>query len=235
MAFHYSPNITTNGLILYMDPANTKSYSGTGVTWSNLAIVNNGLLSSVTYNSTTKSFDTNATLATQSNNISCNTTTFADTGEYTLDFWVKLRTGIATSYSNTIFGNGIPSKSLVTLNTTTGTSWQLTFLSETGGTQYYFSAINDYNLINNWGNITLVFKSNRNIDFYLNSVYKQTVISTNTSFSVNQIASGYNSGPSPTYYNPLQGSISATKIYNRSLSSSEVERNYLSLKSRFGL
>ena len=67
MAFNYSPNITTDGLILYMDPANTRSYT-TGVTWSNLAIVNDGLLSSVTYNSTTKSFDTNVTLGTQSNN-----------------------------------------------------------------------------------------------------------------------------------------------------------------------
>lgn len=234
MAFHYSPNITTDGLILYMDPANTRSYTGTGVTWSNLAIVNDGLLSSVTYNSTTKSFDTNVTFSTESNNISCVGITFSDTNEYTLDFWVKFRPGIPTSTINTIFGYGISGTSIFTLNTTTATSWQPTFQSQTGGTQYYFTPIN-YDLTTNWGNITLVVKSNRNIDLYLNSVYKQTVITTNTSFSVNKIASGFNSGPPPTYYHALQGSISATKIYNRALSLNEVERNYLSLKSRFGL
>ena len=242
MAFHYSPNVTTDGLILYMDPINTKSYPGTGLTWSDISgLVHTyngnigGTLSSVTYNSTSNSFDTNAIFATQSNNISCGAITFADAGEYTLDFWVKLRTGITTNYSNTIFGNGIPSSSLVTLNTLSGISWQITFISNTGLTQYYWSPINDYDLINNWVNITLVFKSNRNIDFYLNGVYKQTVIPTNTSFYINKIASGYNSGAAPTIYNPLQGSISATKIYNRALKATEVDRNYKALSSRFGL
>lgn len=229
MAFHYLPNITTNGLILYMDPANTKSYSGTGVTWSNLAIVNDGLLSSVTYNSTTKSFDTNVTLATQSNYISCNTITFADTNEYTLDVWVKLRVGIGST-ANTLFGADT-SYPFVLISCNTGNTWFTRFCNSSN-TYYNFAVITGFNLEQNWGNITLVVKSNRNIDYYLNGVYRETIATTNTSLVINKIASGYSS--SGTYYS-LQGSISATKIYNRALSSSEVERNYLSLKSRFGL
>jgi hypothetical protein len=84
----------------------------------------------------------------------------------------------------------------------------------------------------NWGNITFIIKSNRNIDFYFNGIYKGSVSTTNTLFIINRIASGFTGG---IFYYPLQGSISATKIYNRSLSSTEVLQNFNSLKSRFGL
>lgn len=231
MAFHYSPNVTTNGLVFYMDPINTKSYTGTGITWSDISGSNiGGTLSSVTYNSSSKSFDTNVIFGTQSNNISCGTITFADTNEYTLDFWVKLRTGIGST-TNSIFGTGTNTNPLVFISCNTGNTWFPRFTSLSNIT-YDFTGIIDYNLEQNWANITLVFKSNRNIDFYLNSIYKSTITPTNTSITINKIASGYSLGG--TYFS-LQGSISATKIYNRALSTTEVERNFLSLKSRFDL
>jgi hypothetical protein len=37
MAFHFSPKIVTDGLVLYLDAANLKSYSGTGSTWFDLS------------------------------------------------------------------------------------------------------------------------------------------------------------------------------------------------------
>jgi hypothetical protein len=36
MAVQYNPGIVTDGLVLYLDAANRKSYSGTGTTWRNL-------------------------------------------------------------------------------------------------------------------------------------------------------------------------------------------------------
>ena len=228
MAFHYSPKIVNSGLIFYMDPINTKCYTGTGITFSDLISPSVSTLLGPSYNSTTKSFDTNATLATQSNSISCNTITFADTSEYTLDFWVKFRTGIPTTL-NSIFGAG--SSSYFALNSTSGGgSWYPTFVNSLSIT-YYLTTIN-YNLEQNWGNITFIIKSNRNIDFYFNGIYKGSVSTTNTLFIINRIASGFTGG---IFYYPLQGSISATKIYNRSLSSTEVLQNFNSLKSRFGL
>ena len=41
------PNINRNGLVLYLDAANTKSYPGSGTTWANLLPYNNGSFSSV--------------------------------------------------------------------------------------------------------------------------------------------------------------------------------------------
>ena len=45
MAFSYSPKIVTDGLVLYLDAENTRSYPGTGTTWSDLSRDgNNGTL-----------------------------------------------------------------------------------------------------------------------------------------------------------------------------------------------
>lgn len=37
MATNYSPRVVTDGLVLYLDAANPKSYSGSGTTWSDLS------------------------------------------------------------------------------------------------------------------------------------------------------------------------------------------------------
>jgi hypothetical protein len=37
MAFNYSPKIVTDGLVLYLDAANPRSYPGTGTTWYDLS------------------------------------------------------------------------------------------------------------------------------------------------------------------------------------------------------
>ncbi len=37
MAFHHSPRIVTDGLVLYLDAANSKSYPGSGTNWYDLS------------------------------------------------------------------------------------------------------------------------------------------------------------------------------------------------------
>ena len=52
MALAHSPRIVTDGLILALDAANTKSYPGSGTTWTDLSGKgNNGTLNGPTYNS----------------------------------------------------------------------------------------------------------------------------------------------------------------------------------------
>ena len=53
MAFNFSPKIVTNGLVLALDAANTKSYPGSGTVWSDLTPNgNNGALTNgPTFNS----------------------------------------------------------------------------------------------------------------------------------------------------------------------------------------
>ena len=54
MAFNYSPKIVTDGLVLYLDAANTKSYPGTGTVWTDISRTNNNgtLTNGPTYTST---------------------------------------------------------------------------------------------------------------------------------------------------------------------------------------
>lgn len=52
MASSIAPNIVTDGLVLYLDAANTKSYPGSGTTWTDIAAGNNGTLNNgPTFNS----------------------------------------------------------------------------------------------------------------------------------------------------------------------------------------
>ena len=45
MGFYRGPHIVTDGLVLYLDAANQKSYPGSGTTWANLLPYNNGSFS----------------------------------------------------------------------------------------------------------------------------------------------------------------------------------------------
>ena len=58
MSCQHSPKIITNGLILYLDSNNTKSYTGTGTTWYDLSGMNNHhtILNSPTLNTNPKRF-----------------------------------------------------------------------------------------------------------------------------------------------------------------------------------
>jgi hypothetical protein len=53
MSFHYSPKIVTDGLVLYLDAANTKSYVGSGVTIRDLLGISSAgtLINGPTYSS----------------------------------------------------------------------------------------------------------------------------------------------------------------------------------------
>jgi len=230
MATNYSPKIITNGLVFYMDPINASCYSGSGLTYSSLvSLSNSAIYASASYNSTTKSFDTNATTVTYDTIVYVPSITFADTSEYTLDFWVKVRNG-ATSF-NSLCGNG-GTNGWISLLLTSTSNWYPTFRDTPNGTYNDFSPITNIDL-QNWTNIVMIFKANRSIDLYVNGNFIQTVsIALNTSLTITRIASGYSS--SPNYY-ALQGSISATKFYNLALAATDVQRNFLALKGRFGL
>lgn len=240
MAFHYSPNITTDGLILYMDPINANSYTGTPLApfsggWNDLSRnMNSGaLVGGFTYDSGSKSFTVITATATTNAWISTNTTlSFADTSEYSMEFTVKLRAN-AESSLHCLCGNG-SSNPIVGISGT-GSSWRFFFRDASVGAIYSTaSLITNYDLSQKWGNICYTVSSDRSIRFYLNGVYvMNTSPSTSTTqLNVSRIGGGYASG---SFSYPFQGSISATRIYNKRLTDAEVLQNFNALKSRFGL
>jgi hypothetical protein len=229
MAFHYSPKIINSGLVLYMDPINTKCYTGTGSSWNNLISGVTGSLYGTysSYNTINKSFDTNSTSIFDNSGIVTETITFNDASTYTLDFWIKIRNGASTT-TNSLCGPGNTTQPWVLVYVTTTTNWFIRFRESITAT--YFDFTPSTTDITKWSNIVLVFNSNRVINLYLNGVFIGTTTPNNTSLTIRRLAAGYASGGN---YYPLQGSISATKIYNRNLSAIEVLQNYNALKTRF--
>ena len=227
------PNIVSDGLVLVVDAANTKSYLTGSTTWNDLT--GNGwggsLIGSASVNSGPDRFDTNCTTITDIGYLSTSSQlTFADASSYTFDFWVKMRANAEVT-GHSLLGRGSTNPWLpIYTGTTTGFSWNLRF-RDSVGTYNIFTTISDTN-IQNWTNITITADTSRNLSLYVNGVFRETIVLTTSLFYVSRIAGGYSSGGN--LYN-FQGSMSTAKFYNTTLSAAEILQNYNAQKSRFGL
>jgi hypothetical protein len=227
------PNIVTNGLVLALDAANTKSYPGSGTSWTDLS--GNGwggsLIGSASFSSGPNRFDTNCTTVTDTGYLSTSSQlTFADASSYTFDFWVKMRVNAGATFHSLLgIGTTNPWLSIFT-GSTTGLSWYVRF-RDNAAVYNDFTIITDTN-IQNWTNITITADTSRNLNLYVNGAFRQTIVLTTSLFNVSRIAGGYLSGANQ--YN-FQGSIASSKLYNRTLLAQEVLQNYNGQKSRFNL
>jgi len=220
MSYSFSPKIITEGLVLYLDAANTKSYS-TGTTWRDLSRGdNNGtLINGPTFNSANGGsivFDgVNDYVLTPTNDA-------FGVNQFTIDIWFKPN-GVQMQNSTLI----------CVASTANITNWQISFQQN----QLVFDAtptlFSSYVASNFWVNATLVRKStNTNgTDIYINSVINVSGTYTNTFSQVAGYRIGMNRG-SNAWYN---GNIGNIKIYNRALSVQEILQNYNATKSRYGL
>jgi hypothetical protein len=195
---------------------------------------NNGTLSNVSFfNQWPYSFDTNVTSVTDPNYLTCTSITFADTATYSFEFWIKNRTTPAATF-HSLMGRGSTNPWLLIehLNTT-GANWRPSF-RENNATFNNFNAITDYNISNQWAHIIFTVDSSRNISFYLNGSLRQTLsTAVSTTFTITRILGGYQSGVGEYY--SWRGLGSICRIYNKTLSLSEVLQNYNATKTRFGL
>lgn len=86
MALSHSPSIVTNGLQLYLDAANTRSYLGTGTTWSDLS--GNGRTGTLT-NGPTFSPDNKGIITCDGTNDTI-ITSVPTLSTFTLSMWIKI-------------------------------------------------------------------------------------------------------------------------------------------------
>ena len=223
-------NIVTDGLVLYLDAANTKSYPGSGTAWSDLSRSgNNGVLTNgPTFNSGNGGsivFDgTNDYAQTTSNPI-------ANDSSFTLETWVNF-----TNFNNSLFrpiidcGNlGVGSLGYCLAK---NTSNNLYLAINTG-----FVGISNTITNNIWYHIvaTASKTANYTMSIYLNSVLGTvnasaiTSVLTNSQTSI-RLMSNY---VGTVLYS--QGNIGITRIYNKALTPQEIQQNYNATKSRYGL
>jgi len=241
-------NVVTNGLVLALDAANTKSYPGSGTTWNDLSGNNysGSLVNTPTFNSTNgggivfNGTNQYGNLPISFANVSSSTCVFnlsfssVDTAVRGIMGYGNATTTYGCYVRLTSSGDGIPSSGNARLQfrvLDTGVSVNNTIIGSTNitaNTNYNIAFVmlpSSYKIYINGVEETLsVFSGLNNGKWVGNGI-------TATSTAIALGSQFYNN----VYQNYFAGILYTTQIYNRALSSQEVLQNYNALKSRFNL
>jgi hypothetical protein len=227
MAFHYSPKIITDGLVLYLDAANTKSYVSGSTSWSDISRGgNNGtLVNGPTYSSANGGFIVfDGTNDYTSFNIDASR--IYNAGELTFSIWYKVASSGADTSLLEIGGNYNNWSFYWDLVDPTGS---LSF-SVTG--DYVNRVISTTNTKTGaWFNSCGTFSSN-SAKIYTNGILQGT---RNSISLLNQSGTLEGRIANDSGNHVMGGNVALTQIYNRALSANEVLQNYNATKTRFGL
>lgn len=234
------PSILTNGLVMALDAANSKSYPGSGTTWTDLS--GNGNSGTLTNGPTFNSANGGTIIFDGvDDRISVSDFNYGRTG-CTVASWVKYN-ATTTGYKEGIVskwqtGAGIINEFI--LGSSQGVEG-----TAPGNPYFYIFNTNNQSVgiadtstimvVGTWYHVLGTFDG-LNVRIYLNGQYRG--ISTNsTSSTIKTVASqpiALASFGSTFQYN-TNCHISLAQIYNRALTPSEVLQNYNSQKSRFNL
>jgi hypothetical protein len=211
MGLSHSPSIVMNGLVLCLDAANSKSYPGSGTTWTDLSgNGRNGTLQ----NTPTYSSANGGTLVFNGTNQYVNTT-FATTAGQAVTYagWVYSTETTAT-YKNFI---------------DTRTQRPMIWWNTSGRIEF---DANDFTTTpvyrNQWVYVVLSKPSGSSSpSYYVNGF----LVGTGSVYSTPALT--------PTWLNretasgSWKGNCSIIQAYNRALTAAEIQKNYLATKSRY--
>jgi hypothetical protein len=243
MSFYYSPKIVTDGLVLYLDAANTRSYPTTGTTWTDLSRSEyNGVLT----NSPTFSTPNYGSILFDGID------DYVDFGTSGEDL-IRSSTTLTMSFACYCTGFGNPSGAFSWSPLAAIDKYQLGnsyrklafYLGKNGTTESIYC---EY--FNGLGGTTSVINSRTILNTFY--VFTTTIDATNARLYVNgnmvdeKVGITLNSNPLTseftigarinTGYNGwFKGNMFNTLFYNRALTSTEVLQNYNGIKSRYGL
>ena len=234
MSLSHSPKVVTDGLVLYLDAANQRSYPGTGTTWSDLKGSNNGTLTNgPTFDSANKGgivFDGTDDYC-QINN--------ADDLINSLDITVSIWINQHSIHTNTSFNSQINLFEIpAAASLGTQSSFYLTLRSGTVSFRYqkqtYQAQLSPSSSqeINVWRNY-IATSDSTSISLYKDG---QSLGSNSSTYSFSSFNGNYNGvrlGEAGYYNNHYDGQIGLFQMYNRALTGDEVRQNYLATRGRY--
>ena len=219
MGTKYNPNIVRDGLVYYIDAANSRCYSGSGITaYSLIGGIGGTLVNGVGFSSVNAGY---FSLDGTNDNINFGTVPANTTGTSTVAYWVKTTsstTGLPLSfdsYGGIYINRFTTGKILAFFDGSTGdnTSADVSIRSVNDGSWHYLSATTD-------GSTCSMY-----IDGVLDKTYSET-----PSFTT----SIYNSiGGQADGFNFINCFVSLAHIYNRALTAQEILQNYNATKKRY--
>jgi hypothetical protein len=233
MSFRYSPKTVTDGLVLYLDAANPKSYVSGSNSWKTLSKsgVNGNLINGPTFSSSNggsivfDSTDDYVRIGTGSDWYPMSNSAF------TFDVWIK----------SMGLGSGMLSSGIISLGY--GLTFNITSLGKLQTLVYdvitsgisYTTTVNVNVLDNNWHH-AVATNDGLTTKIYVDGVFN---VSSSATFYGDIKSSWYSSNfaigldannPSISRF---KGSISDVKVYNKALSVQEVLQNYNTKKSKY--
>jgi hypothetical protein len=223
------PNIIEDGLVLYLDAGNRKSYPGSGTTWfdksgrgnngtlTNGPTFNTGSLGSVVFDGV------NDQVYTTTGNV------FNIAGPGNISAVIKVNSTGSKSVTS-IFNILRLTNGIQIVFRDNGNTFGI---SRFGG-RYLLQITNQSNFPQQGEttHISVNF-SGSNISYYKNgNLIQSTSVAGNQSGLAPFIISGYNIG---IYNEAFTGNVYTTQVYNRTLSPQEVLQNYNATKGRFNL
>ena len=230
MGIAYNTNVVRNGLVLYLDAANKKSYPGTGTVWYDLS--GNGKNSTLTNSPT---FDGQNIVFDGINNycVLPDQAIPIQNTSYTLEAWIK-RSVLNAEHG--IIGD-------------LQYDWQSFYVNSANKLVSTHRRLSD-NLQNsitsvssisiNWTHVAVVFDITSGKKLYINGVLDNTSSST-VEFQYISANRGpkYFGMTNPNSFNVssrfFNGNISAFKGYIRSLSANEIQQNFNAMRGRYNV
>jgi hypothetical protein len=234
------PNIIDDGLVLYLDAGNRKSYPGSGTTWFDKSgRGNNGtLINGPTFNTGSLG---SVVFDGVNDYIGLGTPSVLNiTSNLTINSWVNLTIFPTNSNNSTIYEKGyiVPNEQTFFRFTTDSGVTSLDCGTYNGSnilTKLTLTGSNA-NLITtgSWNNLVGQYDGS-NWNIYVNgNLSSQTLTNQGPVPSAAPISIGA-AYIATGYARFLNGRIAITQVYNRALTASEILQNYNATKGRFGL
>lgn len=215
MSYHNGPRIVNDGLLFCIDPVSSKN-SGSTITDLGSQNCNGTLTNGASISSNYFLLDgTNDYIDFATNNIISNT--------ITIDIWLYISQAnntIIICAGDNVYNSGSWNWSIFAC--CSGASNNLVARADPGGGGFNLGSINSI-FLNQWNNIVI---TRNNGSFYRNGVLLGSATSSTTSDKVLRIGAA-----GGVYFN---GRIGPVRIYNKSLTSSEILQNYNATKARYG-
>lgn len=226
MAFSYSPKTVTDGLVLYLDSSNVKSYISGSTTWNDLSRnqltctlgsgtkYSSASLGGVYFSGSIASIPNSPSINFGTGSFTIELVTYLfNTNHYILD---KGAFGSTSGYAVAMQSNLLYFGMQGTVST--NFTLPLTTAGLTANNYYHILISCDRTLQTASFYINGVNKYNANISNQTGSLDSTTPLYVGSQFT-----------PSPNQIRYI------TRLYNKALSSTEVSQNYNAIKSRFGL
>jgi len=243
MGVFAGPDVSENGLVLALDAGNTKSYPGSGTTWTDLS--GRGRNGTLTNGPTYSSANGGSIVFDGTNDyIVCPAT--SDTqfnADFTVDAWVWIDSTVVSSRPDnqkdvTLFssnGSSVGTFGLFVTGTTTTAGTGLAIYQDNASLS---ASISQSVPLNSWVHLAFVRIGSTLYGFINGTRYTFTVTAGSSTALLGNSTSGSRIGviQNSTYYGYWKGYISNFRVYKgRALTAAEIQQNYIATKGRYGL